>query len=485
MPKAASWQGRLNVTPDNFTTHLPVISIDTRGQEILRGSLHTLPWMEDDMWTPDQAGIYAAAPAPDYAAGALPLEEEHEETGKIQTGVAFYGGAADGAQTNPFLRAPDIRADALISYRGRSSMRFDKKGLTIKLVDASGMLEDHQALFGMARHNEWALHGPYLDKTLLRNYMMYNVSAEIMEYAPNARFCEVFVDGEYQGVFLLLEKITSSDYGRVPITRVGRNRTQTSYILELVERQPPEGRSVLKNYSHYAFLMAVTYEFEVKYPAHKNITPAQLEYIQNDMSRFEKALYSYDYDSRESGFETMIDVDNFADYAIINLFCLNTDAGNLSTYLYKDLRGKFSLCVWDYNNVFDNFFRQNEAHNELFIANRLWFDRLVRDEGFTERLVSRYRELRGGVLSSEYLLNYIDETVAYLGPAIERNYSVWAGSFLDENNLLIPAARNIRSFDEAIAHLKSAIVENGEWLDANIETIGQFSHESAVKQYNP
>ena len=43
----------------------------------------------------------------------------------------------------------------------------------------------------MDPHHEWVLHGPFLDKTLIRNYMWYNIAGEIMDYAPNVRFCEV------------------------------------------------------------------------------------------------------------------------------------------------------------------------------------------------------------------------------------------------------------------------------------------------------
>ncbi len=496
---------------DNISTHLPVISIDTRGQEIPHGSVLSVPWLEEDEYTIPYARIRPAQSETEEADEESDFETS-EEPEKILVSIAFYNGKSNGAQVNPFLREPTIDTDALISYRGRSSLQFPKKGISIKLMKSSNE-EDPREVFGMRQHNEWVLNGPYLDKTLIRNYLMYNICGEVMAYAPNVRFCELFVNNEYLGLYLLIEKITMSDYGRVPITRTRTGERTTSYILELMERQPPEGRSIPQNYSHYAYFMASTQEFEVRSPAYKNITPEQLEYIQNDLSRFEKVIYSYDYDDPDSGYSSLIDVNNFVDYAILNMFCANTDAGNLSTFVYKDPKGKFSLCVWDYNNVFDNFFRRHSygseslsflrqnaqdvnnafdeyptddrANNEFFLSDRLWFDRLMRDEDFTRLLVYRYRNLRGGVLGEEYLLNYIDDTIAYLGPAIERNYSVWATSFLTENDLLIPATRNLHSFDDAVAQLKSEIIHNGDWFDANIESIYQFSHESAVKQLNP
>ena len=63
------------------------------------------------------------------------------------------------------------------------------------------------------------------------------------------------------------------------------------------------------------------------------------------------------------------------------------------------------------------------------MRNSVWMNMLTRDEEFDERIISRYRMWRESVLSEEYLLNYIDETVAFLGDAIERNFEVWGSSF--------------------------------------------------------
>ena len=70
----------------------------------------------------------------------------------------------------------------------------------------------------MDAHYEWALHGPYLDKSLIRNYMWYNIAGEIMDYAPNVRFCEVVLNGEYKGLYVMTETITNGTDCRVNIS---------------------------------------------------------------------------------------------------------------------------------------------------------------------------------------------------------------------------------------------------------------------------
>lgn len=103
-------------------------------------------------------------------------------------------------------------------------------------------------------------------------------------------------------------------------------------------------------------------------------------------------------------------------------------------------------------------------------------------------MISRYQTLREGPFSDEQMLATIDDTLTYLGPAIERNYEVWGYSFdtqgVDGNNMLLPEERNPASFEEAVGQLKEYIVERGAWMDRNIENLRQFAHESATKKYN-
>ena len=59
------------------------------------------------------------------------------------------------------------------------------------------------------------------------------------------------------------------------------------------------------------------------------------------------------------------------------------------------------------------------------------------------------------------------------------------GIFISESNdLLEPKERNLRTKEEAVNQLKNFLSERIEYLDNNIETIRQYSHESKVKKYN-
>ena len=109
---------------------------------------------------------------------------------------------------------------------------------------------------------------------------------------------------------------------------------------------------------------------------------------------------------------------------------------------------------------------------------------LIKSSKFTEQAIARYRELRQTYLNEDYLNQYIDDTIAYLGDAIDRNFEKWGYTFELKNGLLQPADRNLTSYDEAIDQLRSYLHMRGEWLDQNMDSLLQFASESKNKKHN-
>ncbi len=431
------------IDPSSFSSHLPIISFDTEGKEILGG---------------DDKSV-----------------DEY-----IQSTMKVYDNSGDNALNSK----ETFKTETLIRYRGNSSRSFDKKGLRVKLINKKG--EDREyPLLGLSEDSDFILHGPWLDKTLMRNYIGYNLTGEFMEYSPNVRFCEVFVNKEYQGVYLLVEKI-KVDKNKIDISKLNKNADITSYLLVITKRYvEDDDLFYLDNFSRYTNRIVPFSEYNIVYPSKTKMTTKLNKYINDDLSYFERILYSFDYDDENFGYANHIDIDSFVNYVVFNEFFLNFDAGNNSTYIYKDKTGKMKLAFWDMNNIFDNYFVDMLDNQEFLMKDKNWFQMLLKDEYFTERVIARYREMRKNVLSDDYLYEYIDEVVDYLGPAIERNFVKYGDSFSDEKNRYVNVEDNAHSYKEAIDDMKTAIRERGKWLDENIESLRQFSHASKVKDYNP
>ena len=409
-----------------FSTTLPVIYMNTRGQQVLK---------ENAIW------------------GNIALLDGNEEAQSV-------------------FSVPNSIYRATIKYRGASSYsKFDKKQYRIKFYKNEKDSAKEVSLAGMGANSEWVLNGPYLDKTLIRNKLVYDLARELNGWAPDTRFVELFVDGEYQGVYLAVEPVTNGE-SRLRLAEFGLLSGETAYI---VNRDRIDTGS--EEIDTWGKTNGYTYNaLYIRYPSKNKITEKQKEYIQKDISEFEQALYGKNFSNKRIGYQAYIDMDNWIDYFIINEFAMNYDAGNLSTYVYKELEGKLQLAVWDFNNGFDNYQWFHTDTDRLFTVENSWFDRLWQDENFREHVYERYRQLRKTTLSDEHIADKIASYQEKLGDAVDRNFKVWEYSF--EENLLVEknkfgTSRDIGSYEEAMKQLTDTIRERLAYLDKELGGNGE------------
>ncbi len=111
-----------------------------------------------------------------------------------------------GFGNNQSQPATDYEGYAGIEIRGQSSQMFPKKSYSIELRNAT-MADSSVSLLGMPAESDWVLYAPYSDKTMLRNALTYYLGSRMGEWQPRYRFCEVYLNGEYNGVYMLIENI--------------------------------------------------------------------------------------------------------------------------------------------------------------------------------------------------------------------------------------------------------------------------------------
>ncbi|MDY5663382.1 MAG: CotH kinase family protein, partial [Blautia sp.] len=269
-------------------THLPLVEIDTDGLVIPGRSI------KDETGT--TIGREKSADGQDEISGTISVIDNETENNHIGD-------------------TPAVESRMKIHVRGNSSRSFDKSNFAIRLIDENEK-NNPQSIMGMDAHHEWVLHGPYLDKTLMRNYMWYNIAGKFMDYAPNVRFCEVIVNGEYQGVYVMMERITAGgENSRLNFSVDKKDNTFTGYLLRL-DRGSDNERKNIDTFTQYS--LRTNLQINIEYPGAKNLTPELINAITQDFSYFEKSLYSYDYDDRKYGYKNLIDVDSFVDYFLIN-----------------------------------------------------------------------------------------------------------------------------------------------------------------------
>jgi len=443
-----------------WNSHLPLLCIDTGGTEI------------------------PGTPILDKKGGTIGYVLAADGGSTIPAQLAVF--EKEGVYHQPGGR-PDHEISAEIRVRGNTSRLFDKQSYKLNLYDAEG-LELPVDLLGMGAHDEWALYGPFLDKTMLRNYLILNLCGEAEPYTPDLRYCELMLNGEYRGLYVLMETI-SQGQSRVGLSPSSTRRDKTSYILRIdrTSNEPEE----LNTFSFYTHNLEHITKAAVIYPGSQALNETFHAYIEADFNAFEKALYSYDFKDPQKGYRAYIDVQSFVDYYIFSEFWLINDMCNRSTYFYKDLGGKLHIGpCWDFNNAGNNFLKPvGGADGTGFqYAERTWYRMLLKDDDFVEQVIERYRELRnGGTLDTQRIFAEMDAIVAFLGPAIGRDHAVWGYSYdvsqVNNHNRLRPLDRNPENYEEALADLRNFIQIRGAWMDENIEALRQYCHASLIKQY--
>jgi hypothetical protein len=365
-----------------------------------------------------------------------------------------------------------------IEVRGSSSTFFPKLSYGFETRKADGSNRNVE-LLGLPQENDWIFHGPYSDKSLLRNVLTYELGRSLGRWAPRTRFCELFLNGQYMGVYVLMEKI-KRDKNRVNVAEMSPDdRTGDAitggYILKIDKFTGTVGFYWQGEFGDF---------IQVHYPRTEDLNAAQRSYVFNFISAFEQSLRQVDFNDGENGYRQYIDLGSFVDFLIINELCKNVDGYRLSTFLYKDRdsRGGGKLHMgplWDFNLSLGNANYCTGGGTEGWVLNfnqfcpqdnwviNAWWDRMLNDTVFVNALLERWYSLREGPLSDEVVLRQVDRNVAQLGPAADRNHERWEtlGNYVWPNDFVAD------TYEAEIDFLKSWLLDRLAWMDAHLPHI--------------
>jgi hypothetical protein len=372
-----------------------------------------------------------------------------------------------------------------IELRGSSSMNYPKKQYRFETIDSTGE-NRNVALLGFPAENDWILNGPYDDRTMIRNVLVYGISNDIGRYASRTQYCELVLNDDYQGLYILMEKV-KRDHDRVNISRLnpdeisGLNLTG-GYIIKLDKFDG-------ENIGYWNSAQGVTYQYH--YPKPDEIVAEQKQYIQDFMNDFETLISGNKWNDPQDGYVTMIDVPSFIDFFIISEFSRNIDAYRLSTYLYKDRDDIDPLLhagpVWDFNLSFGKAWYEQDRdiyvgweinHNKRLTFDTpkipFWWEKLAREPNFAHQAAQRWFELRATILNKDSLYQRIDKLTSEIAEARERNSQHW------------PEMGDSDDYLQEINYLKNWINNRIDWIDTNINYLSQIDpddFESVITHY--
>ena len=379
-----------------------------------------------------------------------------------------------------------------IEIRGESSQYFDKKSFGFETWD-NQYNDIDVSLLGFPEEEDWILYGPFSDKSLIRNKLIYDLSNQMGRYASKTEFVELSINYEYKGLYIFMEKLKRDD-NRINIQKLNENDIDETlitggYIIKIDKSDMEDG-----SYSDYNSFQS-KYDvfgkkdgdkkvyFNYEYPKPSEIHAYQKNYIKNYINDFESSLASDQFKNSENGYRKYIDVNSFIDFFILNEISNNVDGFRLSTYLHKDREKKLIIGpIWDFNLSFGNadycggerydiwLHKFNERCPGDFWNIPFWWNRFLEDENFVNQLKDRWNELRISTLSDENIISLIDDYYSYLNnetDIVERNFDkwrifgiyIWPNSFIGNN------------YYEEIDFLKNWIKNRTSWLDESINNL--------------
>lgn len=328
-----------------------------------------------------------------------------------------------------------------IEQRGSSSGWAPKKSYGFETWNPLNIAID-TSILGMPSQSDWILSASYYDKSLLRNVLAYHIANQTGHYAPRTKYCEVYLNNQYQGIYVLMEKIKRDnnrvDIAKLTIADTTGDALTGGYILKIDKFTGSGGDGFNSNFlPANPTNDAIFYQYE--YPKATVIQPPQKIYIKNYIDSFEAALFGSNFQDEENGFRKYAGERTFMDYMFLNEVSKNVDGYRLSTFLHKDKASKGGKVkmgpAWDFDIAFYNanyceaFIDTGWAYNFNYpcpgSAVPAWWERLRQDTLFNQRARCRWNYLRTNILHLDTLYTYIDSTVAYINGAQQRNFNLW------------------------------------------------------------
>ena len=393
-------------------------------------------------------------------------------------GIIYNGPGMTNNVSDPYN---EYNGNIGIEVRGSSSSGFPKKQYGLETRDPNGNIME-VSIFNMAYDNDWVLSAPYTDKSLMRDVLTYKMGWDTDNYAPRTQFCEVILNGQYEGVYALTEKIKRKD-GKVGINDVlpediSDNELTGDYIFK-VDKLTGGGQVAWTSPYPTFPNFSSTIDIQLHDPELVELVPVQLNYLQSVVTSFETALIGANFDDPVLGYAPYIDKESFIDFILVNEFGKNVDGYRISTFLHKRRLSEGGKIVagplWDFNLAFGNADYCNGGNTdgwEIYfnsycgggLDNPFWFERLLQDPNFANQMHCRWLEMRAGAWHTDTLMAYIDAQAAYLNEAQVRNFQRWAilGNYVWPNNFVGA------TYAEEINYLKTWVTERANWMDANM-----------------
>ncbi|MDR2233676.1 MAG: CotH kinase family protein [Tannerella sp.] len=338
---------------------------------------------------------------------------------------------------------PDYEGITEIRGRGNSTWAYPKKPFALKLDSKSEIL-------GMPAHKRWVLLANYMDRTMIRNHISYEISRRTgMDWTVRGQFVELVLNDEHLGNYYLCEQI-KPDENRVNITEMDADDLDSisitgGYILEYDSYFDEVNKFRTK-----IFDLPVMFQE----PDEEVLQPAQFEYMQNYINHFEELLTAQNF-VKTRAYASLIADTTFMDWWIVMELTSNFEAMHpKSCYFYKDRMDVLKAGpMWDFD--YGTYTSSNVSG--YLAKDKLYYAQLFQDPVFVAGVKERWRRFKPHL---EEITELILEVGYPLEMSAKLNEEMW--SLLNHENI---NEDNLLSFRDALYRMRSNYANRLRWLD--------------------
>lgn len=323
-----------------------------------------------------------------------------------------------------FSLAVSTEVSASVRQRGNGTMSYDKKSYKIKLDEKADLFLGASETSSEAAR-DWVLLAEYYDRSNLRNYYTFLAASMLdgLNYVTECMFVKVYLNGEYQGVYLLCEEVEVNE-ARVDVD--DKTTSEKGFLIELVQSNTAKQEYTLSVYHEDTLLF-----YDVRSNIDTDVEQSAEDYwrIYDVLEKAETALASGD----QAEIAAVIDLDSCVDMYLLQEFMMNIDVGWGSFYLYCEAGEDvvYFSPPWDFDHAAGIDVRLMEASYEgLYVGSveahqmqsNLWYEDLMQQEWFQELVKARWNEQKEVFVQGVAEIRTVAQTY---DAQFTKNYNMW------------------------------------------------------------
>lgn len=276
-----------------------------------------------------------------------------------------------------------------VEMKGHTSLFAPKKSLGVSFRGCYGAETLACDIFGEgpAEFSELSIRaGQDYSSTVFRNELMQELCAELdTTVTQRSRYCVLYINGEYWGIYCLKDDITRQYYANL----TGTAKEDVTMLSSPVPQSAAVYTEALGLWKDTSLTREEAYE------------------------RFCAA----------------VDMDGFIDWVLLEGYCANGDVKSNLRY-FRTGDGPWQIAFYDLDWAFQSryscFLNLVGPEQTAQIAPTIRW--LFGIDGFKERLLTRYADLTETTLSDGHVTEKIDEFRALLAPEMARERARWSGT---------------------------------------------------------